>query len=75
MLVDPIPAEFMFKGLRDNRRYIRHEMNVPIEIVSISAASSAKESVDVSYGGLAFVVDQLLYVGEVIQLRMPTVTP
>lgn len=65
----------MFK---ESRKFIRHAVNVPLEISTVASSpdgAQAHEGVNVSYGGLAFLVDQPIEIGKIVSLRMPTVQP
>lgn len=58
------------------RRFIRHTINVPLEVTSSGVLQNAPEqSVNLSHGGLAFAAEQCLDVGSLIDLRIPTVEP
>ncbi|MGQ0815247.1 MAG: PilZ domain-containing protein [Gemmatimonadota bacterium] len=60
----------------DNRGFPRHTVNVPLEVSAVPEAPPAMmQGLNVGYGGLAFLFDQCLDVGQVIQLRIPTVKP
>ena len=59
-----------------HREYLRHTVDVPLELKMVpNAPVQAKSGVNVSYGGLAFTVEECLPVGQVIELRIPTVDP
>lgn len=58
------------------REYIRHTVDVPLEIkVLPNAPAQLNQSVNVSHGGLAFTVDKCLELNQIIELRIPTVEP
>ena len=58
------------------REYIRHTIDVPLEVETLSHPRGRVEhGVNVSYGGLAFVSDDCLATGDTIRLRVPTVDP
>lgn len=62
--------------MKDARKFVRHAVKVPLEVKTVpTAPGSAREGVDLSFGGLAFLVDAPLVVGQVVALRMPTVQP
>jgi hypothetical protein len=64
--------------MRNNpqRQFLRHTINVPLEVVNVSAsARKSKQSVNVSYGGLAFESDECPGIGDTLQLRIATVDP
>jgi hypothetical protein len=64
----------------ESRRFIRHPADIPIE-VSIGkdpgpdAAMEEADTRDVGLGGLAFQCHTCPQQGEVVELRIPTVTP
>jgi len=58
------------------REFIRHTVNVPLEVETVSASEARREqSVNVSRGGLAFVSTTCPQVGDLLRLRIPTVRP
>jgi hypothetical protein len=58
------------------RAFIRHTVNVPLEIKVVpDAPSQSNEGVNISEGGLAFTVDECLPDNSIIELRIATVTP
>jgi PilZ domain len=62
--------------LIDNRKFVRHDVKVPLEVSSLpSAGAAALEVENVSFGGLAFYADEALEVGQVVAVNMPTVKP
>lgn len=62
--------------MKDNRKFIRHEVKVPLEVSALTSLPGiAHEVVNVSYGGLAFLVETQMYEGQEVALRMPTVKP
>src|SRR5690606_24996321 len=63
---------------RDNprREFIRHTIDVPLEVETLTSREARQEhSVNVSSGGLALVSSSCRGVGDLIRLRIPTVTP
>ncbi|MGQ0814158.1 MAG: PilZ domain-containing protein [Gemmatimonadota bacterium] len=61
---------------RDNRQFIRHPVKVPIEVSTMrTSPGRTHEGVNVSHGGIAFLVDEEMYEGQTVSLRMPTVSP
>jgi c-di-GMP-binding flagellar brake protein YcgR len=73
-----VRAHFILAPMKHDppREYIRHTVNVPLEIKRLSdAAPTHNEGVNISYGGLAFTVGECLQINDVIQLRIPTVQP
>jgi hypothetical protein len=62
--------------VKDSRAFVRHTIDVPLEVSTVdSTASSPKHSVNLSSGGLSFLVDECMTVGQVVHLRIPTVKP
>ena len=58
------------------REYIRHTVNVPLEVKAVPGAPAKHNlGVNISYGGLAFSVAECLPINDVIELRIPTVDP
>lgn len=58
------------------REYIRHTLDVPLEVETVANRGARVEhGVNVSYGGLAFLSGECLRSGDVIRLRIPTVDP
>ena len=58
------------------RQFIRHTVDVPLEVRTVRENGTHQEQgVNVSYGGLAFTSDVCLDVGEIVELRIPTVKP
>ena len=58
------------------RQYIRHPVDVPIEIRTGPAATSTElHSQDISLGGLALHAAQAVEPGELIEVRIPYVQP
>lgn len=58
------------------RRFIRHTVNVPLEVELLPGAQpAAEQGVNVSHGGLAFTSDARLEPGRIVKLRIPTVEP
>ena len=58
------------------REYIRHTVDVPLEVESLDSAHAyVEQGVNVSYGGLAFYTRACPQTGEVIRIRIPTVEP
>jgi hypothetical protein len=58
------------------REYIRHTVNVPLEVKMVPGAPAThNRGVNISYGGLAFSVAKCLEIDDVIELRIPTVDP
>lgn len=58
------------------REFLRHTINVPLEVDRVGGkAPVSEESVNVSFGGLAFLSDACPPIGELLRLRIPTVDP
>ncbi len=58
------------------REYLRHTLNVPLEIALLDdATASSQQGVNISHGGLAFSAEACLPIDQVIALRIPTVEP
>lgn len=58
------------------REFIRHTIDVPLEVESVAGAEfREKHSRNVSSGGLAFVSADCPRVGDLLKLRIPTVRP
>lgn len=58
------------------RRYVRHTIGVPLEVERLGVPTAVAESgVNVSQEGLAFSSTWCPAVGDLLQLRIPTVEP
>src|SRR5688500_2141317 len=58
------------------RQFIRHAVEVPLEVESVAGADARREhSRNVSSGGLAFISAECPSVGDLLKLRIPTVRP
>lgn len=58
------------------RKYVRHTVGVALEVERVGEPeASAEAGVNVSHDGLAFLSSWCPGVGEVLQLRIPTVDP
>ena len=58
------------------REFIRHTVDVPLEVEELASSEARRgHSVNVSSGGLAFESSSCPRVGDLIRLRIPTVTP
>ncbi len=75
ILVNPAgPGEQVRSNPR--REFLRHTVHVPLEIALVDApASTIEQGVNVSFGGLAFLSSACPVVGDILQLRIPTVEP
>jgi hypothetical protein len=60
--------------MAESRNFIRHNVDVPLEVTSMSVAGP-QHGVNLSHGGLSFEASTCLTDGEIIQLRIPTVEP
>lgn len=59
-----------------HRAFIRHTVNVPLEVkVLPDAPARAKQAMNVSEGGLAFTASDCLPMDSIIELRIATVQP
>jgi hypothetical protein len=68
----------MEPAMRSNpkREFIRHTVDVPLEISEVDGGGSHMEkSVNLGFGGLAFHSDSCPSVGDLLELRIPTVEP
>lgn len=58
------------------RRFIRHTLDVPLEVQQDGVGPPAtQQGVNVSSGGLAFLFDACPVNGDIVRIRIPTVTP
>lgn len=58
------------------RRFIRHTLDVPIEVQHDGVGPPASQlGVNVSSGGLAFLYDACPLVGDIVRIRIPSVDP
>lgn len=58
------------------RKFIRHTVDVPIEVRAVDGDDTQQErSVNLGFGGLAFVSENCPAQGDVIELRIPSVDP
>jgi c-di-GMP-binding flagellar brake protein YcgR len=57
------------------REYVRHTVDVPLEVREVAGRPATQQSVNVSFGGLAFVADTCPAAGSTIALRIPSVDP
>lgn len=58
------------------REYIRHTIDVPLEVRTIARpGGAAQQGVNVSHGGLAFTSDECMEPGALVDLSIPTVDP
>ncbi len=59
-----------------NRAFIRHTVDVPLEVKLLpDAALQPNVGVNISEGGLSFMLDDCPPVDTIIELRIPTVNP
>lgn len=58
-----------------HREYLRHTVNVPLQVKVLDAVAGDGEGVNISHGGLAFLSDECLQTDQIIELRIPTVNP
>ena len=60
----------------DKREYLRHTVNVPLEVSTVASAPRATRlGVNLSYGGLSFLMEECLDIGDIIHLRISTIDP
>lgn len=57
------------------REFLRHTIDVPLEVDRVGGRPHTEQSVNVSFGGLAFLSETCPSVGEILRLRIPTVDP
>lgn len=58
------------------REFIRHTVDVPLEVARVTdGATIVEQGVNVSFGGLAFLSDVCPAIGEILQLRIPSLEP
>lgn len=57
------------------REFIRHTIDVPLEVHALEGAELSVESRNVSFGGLAFTSENCPSIGDIVELRIPTVEP
>ncbi|CAN5810843.1 hypothetical protein BH23GEM6_BH23GEM6_17520 [soil metagenome] len=57
------------------REFIRHTVDVPLEVRAVNGETARQQGVNVSHGGLAFVSETCPSVGDLIDLRITTVDP
>ena len=61
---------------KDTREYLRHTVDVPLEVSTVpSAPRATRQGVNLSYGGLSFLMEECLDTGSIIHLRIPTIDP
>jgi hypothetical protein len=58
-----------------HRQFIRHTIDVPLEISAADAGTVVDQGVNVSHGGLAFLSAECIDLGKVVQVRIPSVEP
>ena len=57
------------------RAFIRHTLDVPLEVTVSPTSKWRDRGINVSFGGLSFEADECLDEGQIIHLRVPTVEP
>ena len=61
---------------KDEREYLRHSVNVPLEVTTLpSSPRTTRQGINLSYGGLSFLMEECLDSGQIIHLRIPTIDP
>jgi hypothetical protein len=58
-----------------HREYLRHALDVPLQIKLLDEVQPSTQGLNVSHGGLAFSTDTCPPLDHIIQLRIPTVHP
>ena len=58
-----------------HRDFIRHTVDVPLEVMTSPSSVWRDRGVNLSYGGLSFESDECLDDGQILFLRIPTVDP
>lgn len=59
----------------NHRAFIRHTVDVPLEVSAIPSSNMHERAVSIGSGGLAFTSNECLEEGQIIHLRIPTVNP
>ena len=60
----------------NTREYVRHSVDVPLEVTTVpSLPGATRKGVNLSYGGLSFLMEECLDHGQIIHLRIPTIDP
>jgi hypothetical protein len=57
------------------RKFIRHVMDVPLEVELLPTRRRTTRSVDVGLGGLSFIADEAIASGTEVVIRIPVVHP
>lgn len=66
----------MARAGNDKREYLRHTVDVPLEVSTVeSAPRRPMKGLNLSYGGLAFLMEECLDNGQIIHLHIPTIEP
>jgi hypothetical protein len=61
---------------KETREYVRHSVNVPLEVSTVPSSPRAlRQGVNLSYGGLSFLMEECLDNGQIIHLHIPTIDP
>lgn len=59
----------------NHRAFIRHTVDVPLEVSTVPSSHIRERAVSIGSGGLAFTSHECLSEDQIIQLRIPTVNP
>ena len=59
----------------DSREFIRHTVDVPLEVTVSPTSKWQDRGINLSFGGLSFEADECLDDGQIVHLRIPTVDP
>lgn len=63
--------------MRDNprREFLRHAVDVPLEVTHAGPSVRQHRGVNVSFGGLSFTFEEPLAIDEIVTVRVPSVKP
>jgi hypothetical protein len=71
-----VVAESSTAGTRESRRrFIRHTVDVPLEIRTVADGPRRASVRNVSHGGISFLSDEEIPLGTIIDVRIPGVEP
>jgi hypothetical protein len=57
------------------RRFIRHTVDVPLEVSAVANTPRWASARNVSYGGISFLVADPIPIGTIVEVRIPDVRP
>jgi hypothetical protein len=61
---------------KNTREYVRHSVDVPLDVTTVpSLPGATRKGVNLSYGGLSFLMEECLDNGQIIHLRIGTIDP